>query len=151
VTNQASPAAAAVGATAPVRKEIVSLPAVDNRAAMFAWAAEEIKQGPARMYDLAKFGATVATATGGAFVTYYASRGFYIGKALGGAAVLHLGAVLAAVWVAWPRRWVAGGETDLYAEYARQHDRAQRGLRFWLAMWLGGLLSASLALLLHGG
>jgi len=129
--------------------EVVPLPADENRKAIYAWAAEEIKQGSSRMYDVGKFVLTIATGTGGAFVTFYTGRSLYIGKLFLWTVVLHVLAMISGLLIAWPRQWRVGPDTDLYGVYANEQRRMRSYLWAWLVTWLAALACAGYALYKH--
>jgi hypothetical protein len=110
------------------------------------WAKEEIKNAPARFYELGKFLFTASIGSIGVMATLAklntkaGGTGISIDPLLM-ASLVALGlSMLFALLMAIPKQWKLDGDTDLLAEHKALVARGQHWTIFWALVWLTGVL-----------
>lgn len=119
----------------------------DVAAAIVEWSKDEIKNGPADLYDLGKFFFTVASASAGILCTVAKlgptfSGGFLFSLSL----LLYVAAICTAMIMVRPKLWTLDGGTDLFAEYDRKIRQGMNFVRVWFGLWLVATLAGVAAL-----
>ena len=110
------------------------------------WAKEEIKNAPARVYELGRFLFTASIGGIGVMATL-AKLNTKAPKAdisidpllIFSLAALGL-SMLFALWMAIPKQWRLDGDTDLLAEHKALIARGQLWTVIWGLVWLTGVL-----------
>lgn len=111
------------------------------------WITNEFVHGTERAYDLAKFAVTLSGATATLLATLAKlEASFSMTRCFGFSMVMHLGAILAAVDLTFPRIKRIDGSTDLVTIYEKSVRFAYLHLWIWLVCWVLGLILGWLAL-----
>lgn len=106
-----------------------------------AWVADEIKNGPAKEYDLGKFFFTVGSGTLG-FLLVAAKLNKPIADWTTPLIVSFtalVGATLVSLVMVIPKKWFIEGSTDLFAKRAEIVKRTVMEARLWFCLWLMGI------------
>ena len=110
------------------------------------WAKEEIKNAPARFYELGRFLFTASIGGIGVMATLAklntkAAKANTSMDALLMFSLAALGlSMFFALWMAIPKQWRLDGDTDLLAEHKALITRGQHLTVIWGLVWLTGVL-----------
>lgn len=107
----------------------------ETRDAVIGWMKNELSKGTERAYDLGKFLFTVSIGTAGLLATLMKDAQWLV--LFVGAIFMNALSAIAALAMAWPKKWTLGGGTDLRAEYNAAMAKNLCDLKRWA--WFYGI------------